>query len=283
MYETINFFSPFDESDSRPFSLEMTGISYCDGSYRIRRKKPYVCVIEYIVSGRGTVISNGISYTAEAGDVYILNKSYPHEYFSSSDDPWVKKFFNIKGDLCTELLQIYSLNDTVVFKNCDVKEYFDDMYTLSCNEGGLDADTLLEELSIKLHRLILEISKRVNKARSVNEMSTVKQFIDNNFSRIVSNDELSALTFRSNDYIIKGFKAAYGVTPYDYQINKKISLAKSLLVSTVLPINDIAARLGYSDQHYFSNLFTRKSGMSPLKYRKNHKEKSKNDPQNIKK
>ena len=47
----------------------------------------------------------------------------------------------------------------------------------------------------------------------------------------------------------------------------KIAEAKRMLAKTQVPIKEIAARLYYSDQFYFSQQFKRITGYSPSEYR----------------
>ncbi|UKI35289.1 MAG: hypothetical protein L6V93_13935 [Clostridiales bacterium] len=56
-----------------PFSrFLMCGISYCDYSYRIERKNSELNVIEYIISGTGTVNDNGRIFNPREGDIYFF-------------------------------------------------------------------------------------------------------------------------------------------------------------------------------------------------------------------
>ena len=123
-------------------------------------------------------------------------------------------------------------------------------------------------MTLKLHELLIHIKNIASPNKNSDELLKVKEFIDKNLERIITNDELANLIFRSNDYLIKSFSRRYGKTPYEYQIDRKIIAAKRLLQYTQLSVRDISQRLGYSDQHYFSNLFKKKCGISPLKYRK---------------
>ena len=94
--EIVHFYAP---QTKLPFYLEMAGISYCDGTYRMKRQDSAETVIEYVVEGRGYLNINGENYAATAGDVYILRKHTTHTYWSDAKAPWVKIFFNIRGSL----------------------------------------------------------------------------------------------------------------------------------------------------------------------------------------
>lgn len=270
MYEEINFFT--DDVDSLPFIVQMSGISYCDGSYYIKRAESRVAVIEYIEKGTGTVRLDGKEYTASEGDVYILPSGHSHEYFSSSSDPWVKKFFNIKGTLFDELLRQYSLYEVGVIRNCDVKAAFDEIYAMTGGEvDWRGEDGFFDRIAVKMHRLLAEISQLTRADAGSDELLKVKHYIDANLQRVISNDELSAMIFRSNDYLIKNFHRRFGQTPYSYQLDRRILAAKRLLQYTLLPIGSISERVGYRDRHYFSYLFKQKCGVTPMEYRKNKK------------
>ncbi len=270
MFEKINYFN-IDDSN-HPLSLQISGISYCDGSYYIKRNSSEISVIEYIEKGTGTVTLDDITFTASAGDVYILPAGHRHEYYSSDSDPWVKKFLNIRGGLFPELLRQYSLEGKPHIPQCNVKELFDEIYDLSRNLSDWNSnDEFLDEISVRLHYLLTRIKRFSEKTAESDEFVKIKQYIDSNLDRIISNDELSALIFHSNDYLIKKFRERYSCTPYEYQLDRKITAAKRLLQYTILPVGDISRSLGYLDQHYFSSLFKQKCGISPLKYRKSKK------------
>ncbi|MFQ9148315.1 MAG: hypothetical protein ACLR5G_08620 [Eubacteriales bacterium] len=59
-------------SGDTPFRICIAGISYCDGSYRIRRTDSDVMSIEYIYDGSGTVEYGGHTYHPEKDDVYMV-------------------------------------------------------------------------------------------------------------------------------------------------------------------------------------------------------------------
>lgn len=56
---------------------------------------------------------------------------------------------------------------------------------------------------------------------------------------------------------------------------KRIALAQNLLRQTVLPIQEIAERVGYTEYSSFSRLFKKKTGYTLTDYRKNSKEEGK--------
>jgi len=58
------------------------------------------------------------------------------------------------------------------------------------------------------------------------------------------------------------------ITAQEYIQNKVINVAKQLLIETEMPINEIAEELGFNYPNHFTRMFRRKTGISPLQYRK---------------
>jgi transcriptional regulator GlxA family with amidase domain len=80
-------------------------------------------------------------------------------------------------------------------------------------------------------------------------------------SQLATQLQLSARTLN------RRFKRATGVTPLSYLQSLRIAAAKELLRHSNLPVGDIAWQQGIADVSYFSQLFRRHCGMSPLQYR----------------
>lgn len=70
------------------------------------------------------------------------------------------------------------------------------------------------------------------------------------------------------------FRAETGMTLGEVHQRARLDAVRRLLTETRLPITEIAARAGFCDQKHLSALFKRKTGVSPLAFRK------KGDPRN---
>ncbi len=264
MKEELRFF--YAEVPSSPFFVELTGISYCDGSYYCERDESDVTVVEYIVRGRGTVQCDGERFTPEEGDVYILHQGSRHAYSSDADDPWIKIFCNLKGNLAEDLLRAYGLQDTVLVRGFWNEQIFRDFYTLSCLKEP--QEKVFQRCALKFHEIVSALYTLQSEASSLpDEAQQLRDYLDDRVFGRVTIDELAASIFRSPDYAIKLFRKAYGQTPYAYLLRQKMQAAENLLRTTQLPCYEIARKLQFEDPHYFSNLFKRQHGISPRQYR----------------
>ena len=63
----------------------------------------------------------------------------------------------------------------------------------------------------------------------------------------------------------------FGAPPKSYITYLRLNKAREMLRTTALPVCRIANLCGYEDEFYFSRLFCRRFGMSPMAYRKSGK------------
>lgn len=266
MREELYAFVP--SSREQPVQLELCGISWCDGSYRIARSGSPLYVFEYVIAGTGTVTVDGVSHTASAGQVYIVPEGSDHVYYSDPKDPWVKVFFNLRGRLVGRLLRSYGLTGRVVLPGADTLGLF--MQFLDIARSGRVHDQVIGPCAIKLHEIVQRLAGETGEEPSVpEEARKLKALLDSRVGGEITTGEMAAHLFRSKDYVIKLFRSAYGETPHAYFLRQKMQLAAGLLTGTGMSVKQVAAALGYTDQHYFSNVFKKATGQSPVEFRKN--------------
>lgn len=94
-----------------------------------------------------------------------------------------------------------------------------------------------------------------------------KGFIrDNIGQKIVIGDICDELKC-SKSTLLTSFKKQYGITVNNYITELRLGMAVKLLVESDLSISEIAEETGFSDQSYFSKVFSAKYGISPSEYR----------------
>lgn len=266
MKETVRVFSSYE--GQTPFFVRMAGVTHPDADYRMQRVLSKVVVLEYVVSGEGVLEWDGALRSVSAGHLTLLPRGVPHLYYANPQNPYEKIFLNVSGSLCEAILDSYGITGGI-FEDPGLREAFRRIPTLISSE--------LEERAVQasLQGIFLEAVAALSMARAEErfapEALLMKRYLDANLSRMVSGQELARAVFRSPDYCRKLFLRDFGETPYAYQLRQKLRRAKVLLAETNLPVGQIAAQLGYSDLHYFSNLFYAKTGIRPLRYRRSRR------------
>ena len=255
-----------------PFRLHLAGSSYCDGTYRIdKRKQDFYFVFEYIERGRGTLMIDDMEYAPEAGDVYIVPNSGRCSYWSSAEDPWVKHWFNVSGPLVTELLRLYSLENIHLVRHFSRPELFTE---------GLQKLRLHPELAHLplgpeiISSIIAQIADDVLTRQDVNQSISdegrlLREFLEKQiFQPMPSLAEMARLLRRSEIQTTRIFRRDFGEPPYQYLLKRKLAAAQELLHGTRRTIKQISADLHFSNEYYFAGLFKRKVGHSPGWYRR---------------
>ena len=252
-----------------PLHVSLAGETYPDPTYYVKRARSNLAVIEYVKSGEGYVLFGGKYHHVCKDTVYFLFPDVPHDYYADTDAPFSKIFMNVSGTLLERLIASYNLSEQNLYPGEGLLPIFERIPEL------IASDLTDDEMQASLQGIFTEILARLSFAQSATahseEAIALKNFIDSSSDCIVTSAMLSKVIFRSPDYCLKLFKSEFGTTPYSYQIDRKMDTAKSLLCDTSLSIGEIASMLGYSDAHYFSNLFTQKCGIRPLAYRKSKK------------
>jgi AraC-like DNA-binding protein len=72
----------------------------------------------------------------------------------------------------------------------------------------------------------------------------------------------------SVSHFTRAFRNSFGRSPYRWLVERRIDRAKTLLITSQLPIADIAIRSGFSDQASFTRAFGRIVGDSPARWRR---------------
>ena len=92
-------------------------------------------------------------------------------------------------------------------------------------------------------------------------------FIQQNYTRSFSLEELSRKIGVSKSYLSRIFKADTGISLWDYLNRYRIQKAKQLLLLTDDSITSIAADVGYEEVGYFGRVFREIAGCSPRAFR----------------
>lgn len=98
-------------------------------------------------------------------------------------------------------------------------------------------------------------------------VADIRDYIDCNYHQNIKLSILEEKYHFSASYLTKLFNTAYGYSIYEYLLKVRMERAKELLENPNIKVLDIAERLGYSDNHYFSKAFKTYYNISPTQCR----------------
>ncbi len=94
-----------------------------------------------------------------------------------------------------------------------------------------------------------------------------KRYIFSNYQNKFSIKDICTDVGCSKSTLITAFKKEYGLTINDFITEVRLSEAKRMLKDAEMSIGEIAISAGFSDQSYFSKVFSAKFGIPPSEYK----------------
>ena len=94
-----------------------------------------------------------------------------------------------------------------------------------------------------------------------------KKYVNDNIEKKFTIADLCRHLDCSKSTLLTGFKRAFGTTVNSYITEKRLERALALLSDTKKSISDVSYECGFTDQSYFSKVFSKQFGVPPSEYR----------------
>ncbi|HFC52811.1 MAG TPA: AraC family transcriptional regulator [Gammaproteobacteria bacterium] len=97
-------------------------------------------------------------------------------------------------------------------------------------------------------------------------------FVENHYHEKIYEEHVAQLCGMKTCVFSRAFKKEHGTTFRRYLLEYRISKARELLRRPEVLVRDIAYTVGFRDPSYFTRIFRRIVGVSPLRYHERHAE-----------
>lgn len=104
------------------------------------------------------------------------------------------------------------------------------------------------------------------------KMRKVLAYVEANLSRRIHVKELAKVVGLSASHFCRAFKCAFGASPRDYVLRRRIEVAQAMMLTTSEPFHSIAMSCGMCDQQHFTRSFRRIVGETPSMWRQTRRE-----------
>lgn len=150
-----------------------------------------------------------------------------------------------------DLSAAYSLSDFYIQKadKCQTAKEISDLHPVMCIDYA--------ERMKNLHK---------KKICSKSVANCINYIYDHLHTRITV-ETLSKKAGLNPSYLSRLFKKETGITISNYIQNKKIETAKNMLIYSDYTLSQISSTLAFPTQSYFTEIFHKKTGFTPSKYR----------------
>ena len=100
-------------------------------------------------------------------------------------------------------------------------------------------------------------------------LKPVLEYIEGHYPAAISLEDLAAVAGMNPKYFCRVFRSLTHHSPVDYLNFYRIEQAANLLDSTDLPVTEVGNRCGFFESSYFTKVFKKYKGTTPVAYRRN--------------
>ena len=266
--------------DPRVNDLYITHIGIFPQALGHLRNRPLGCsqyILLYCVEGEGWVEVEGKRKIIRANQLYVISPKTACCYGANIKNPWTNYWLHFTGSnanifspTVNQVIEIPPANDSRIEERLSM---FEEMLQNTEDHFRLDkviyANICLKQFLTSIKHL--NIYRSAKKEPENNLLRKVISFMKNNLHKNIRISELAEAFNCSSSNIYKLFKQNLDSAPQDFFIHLKMERAQKYLTQTSLKVKEIGSKLGYHDQYYFSRIFSKHVGQSPLNYRKEEK------------
>jgi AraC family transcriptional regulator of arabinose operon len=234
-------------------------------------------ILIYCMEGRGWIEIAKKKIEVTPSRFVVIPAGAPHKYAANEKDPWTIYWIHFKGEISAyivELIQQHSKNykPDLTYNENRIK-LFEEIY--SNLEKGYSGDNLRYVNMIFYHFLssiIYEEKFNYMENRKENDIIALTiELMQKKIHTIFTLQEFADFSKLSVSHFSAVFRERTGYAPIEYYNHLKIQKACQYLLFSNMTVKEMAVSLGVDDQYYFSRMFSKLMGVSPIEYRKRNR------------
>ncbi|MET9552277.1 AraC family transcriptional regulator [Streptomyces sp. NPDC006645] len=226
--------------------------------------------------GAQSFFCRGRHATSARGHVMVFNPDDPHDGHAAADHPYRYRMLHVPEALVRGVLAdarpgtgLPLFPDPVVDDPALARTLARLHRAIVAGEPRLLIDEHLTTavLGLTTHAASGPALRTGDPLRTRADRATTRAraILQERFTENIGADELARTAGCSRYALYRGFRAAYGLAPSDYQRDLRLRRARSLLTAGVAPVT-AAVAAGFADQAHLSRWFTRTYGITPGAY-----------------
>jgi len=268
------FFLNLAPAKKDPLTLVMGGREHCNPDYIIQRRDFPFYVLEYVVSGQGSVKLDHRRHALGAGVVFASAPTTACEIHTDPNDTLVKYFLAFAGTGVPQRLRRCGVAPGGVRQlaaHAEVTSVLEDLVREGQRSGALArriGASIFELLLLKIEDTATLAPHASEPAREA--FLRCKALIDAQAERLGTLAQIATATGVEASSVCRWFRRYQGTSPYQYLLRRKMNIAAEHLVENGGLVKEAAQRVGFADPYHFSRAFKSVHGVAPralLRYR----------------
>ncbi len=209
----------------------------------------------FVLKGEMTYIVNGIEYTLKENDAILIPPcAVRHRVESFEPIRYVSYNFTVH-DGAKMPNKIY-LKDIISHNIRNIVTAFSSTHIS-------DLYATREKVMNLLNYILLEINDILGFESNNRHIIEIIKYISEHISEPITLSSVSESVNLSKEYVAHIFKKETGKTVTDYINERRLFIAKEMILSTNYSLTYIASRVGYDNYSYFSKIFKAQFGITP--------------------
>lgn len=242
--------------------------------------------IEYIMSGNGKQVLNGVEYPLTSGSLHFLTPTDFHEIITDQRLEIIKFNFredNVDSFILSTLIGLCG-NTSMIFSGKE-KQVLESLLSVSLEHTELYKGSQYYPQMIKklLECILLNIiehwgtsGSNIENDSQGNNIQKVLLYIHKHFKENLELKTVADVVHYSPQHMSKLFHKTMGITFKEYVTNLRMNYASELLINTQIEIAQIGREAGFGTRQNFTKEFNLFYSCSPSEYRQKNKKLTKN-------
>ncbi len=251
------------------------GIEHVAATYRHHRFPPHwheEYLIGLTIAGSEQFVQDGDRHVSRAGQVRAINPGSVHEGGSGAEGFWQYEALYIPEPLMLEAALSAGKSITAprlaaaVIDNPALADALGKLFrTLGSERDSLAREEELVLFLGTLARLELLQSAPNEKGSELPAVKRARDYVAAHAGQSISLDALAAASGLSKFYLLRVFKGQTGLTPWQFQMQVRIDMARRMLAAGE-PAGQVAVACGFVDQSHMTRRFRQFVGATPTAY-----------------
>jgi len=264
------FINSEDIAELKPLGIPVAGLSTLRTDYLVARRCPEEHTLLFSYKGHGRLATVEGYTDIQPGSLVLLPAKRPF-IFELADNEWQTCWLLLADNDRWRSLQ----QPTTILRPSHLGEQVRSTLDLLHKEGYVGQhDPLILQSIISLLEHYLELALQENTHQTTAQLRLHRLFaeVDKRLHYPWTVDELAQHLHLSPPHLHRLCRQQLGCSPLRYITRLRMKRACHLLKHTDLPLQYIAAQLGYQDAFSFSHRFKKSEGISPTQWRRQAQE-----------
>lgn len=228
--------------------------------------------LTFVLEGTFTYYVDGKEYVLEKNDAILLPSGALRQRSAIPDNTKyvVFNYYPTKeNELVSTVFLKNAVNQSVVnllnARPCNI--YATDKIDNKISYENQKRYTVLQNI---FNCILIELLDSIKQESQNPHISNAIKYINENITNPITLEDVCQAIHLSKSYTTRLFKKEMNSTVSEYINKQKLNIAKSMLTNDDLSLQDVSSNLGFENYCYFSKIFKKQFGISPLKMKKKH-------------